>query len=290
MRRRAAIAGCCVALGLASGCGGIRLRRDRANDSPAAIAQRQQASLEATEAMDHNDYGHARAILEKLVAQTPRSAELHYRLGKVEQVQGDLPASEASYLRALAFDRQYVGALVGLGQIDYRLNRPGPALKRFDEALEIEPRQAEAHLARGLSLEALGRKGDAMAAYFRALELDPGSTAAIIRVATLQLDRGQPDLALVRLNQAYEAAPDDPEVRLARGLALLASKRPSPAVVDLEFAAEKLPDRADVLLGLAQALEADRKPDRARQALERAIRLEPDSPVARELTERLLRR
>ena len=104
-----------------------------------------------------------------------------------------------------------------------------------------------------------------------------------------QKSPGKPDQALVRLDRANELLPDDPEIRYRRGLTLLALKKPKPAITDLVLAAEKAPERADILLGLAQALEADRQPERARQALERAIRLEPGSPLARDLSERLRR-
>ena len=289
MRRRAAIAGCCVALGLMPGCAGVRLRREGTVEPSAQSMGREDLSQMATLAMDKGNYAQAQADLERLVAQAPRSAELHFRLGKVMQFQREWPGAEAAFRRALGLDPNYVGALVGLGQIDARLGRPGDALKRFEKAIEVDPHQAQAHVARGQTLETLGRPADALAAYFRSLELDPTLTQAIVRIAALQLESGQPDQALVRLDQAHELEPEDPEVRYRRGMTLLALKRPRPAVADLTFAAEHGPARADVLFGLAQALEADRNPELARQALERAIRLQPDAPIARELSERLRR-
>lgn len=289
MRRRAVIAGGCIVLGLASGCAGWRSRREAANDSPAMAARRMELSQDATAAMDHGDLPRARAGLETLAAEQPRSAELHFRLGKVAQLQGDLGSAEVSYLRALSFDARYVGALIGLGQVQARLGRHADALERYETAIEGDPNQPEAHHARGQALEALGRTDDALAAYFRSLELDPGSAPAILRIAALQLARGQPDQALVRLDQAVDLAPDDPEARHHRGLAHLALKHNAAAIADLSFASTRLPDRADVLLHLAQSLEADRKPAEALQAVERSLRLHPDSPIARDLSERLRR-
>ena len=295
MRHRAVIAGwCCVAslgvgVGALPGCVGARLRREQAAETPAMASSRQELSQAATAAMDRGDYPLARSDLEQLVGQTPRSAELHYRLGKVMQLQGDLAASAESFSKALAIEPEYVGALVGLGQVDARLNRSNKALERFDAAIEVEPHQPEAHFARGQALEVLGRPDEALAAYFRSLELNPGSAPAILRVAALQLDRGQPDQALVRLERANELDPDDAEIRFRRGLAHLALNHSRLAVQDLAFAAEKLGDRADVYLGLAQALEVDRQPAQARLAADRALRLEPNSAVARDLSERLHR-
>ena len=291
MRQRALITGwCCVAsLGVIPGCVAARHRREQAAESPAVVSVRQELSQAATAAMDRGDYPLARADLEQLAAQVPRSAELHYRLGKVLQLQGDLGAAAESYRKALVIEPEYVGALIGLGSVDARLNRFSEALTRFDTAIEVDPHQPEAHFARGQALEALGRPDDALAAYFRSLELNPGSAPAQSRVATLQLDRGQPDQALVRLDRANELAPDDAEIRFRRGLAHLALNHPRLAVRDLNFASEKLGDRADVFVWLAKALEGDRQPALARVAAERALRLEPNSAVARDLTERLQR-
>ena len=94
MRHRAVIAGGCLVLGLASGCAGWRSRRDAANDSPAVVARRMELSQDATAAMDHGDLPRARAGLETLAAESPRSAELHFRLGKVAQLQADFGAAE----------------------------------------------------------------------------------------------------------------------------------------------------------------------------------------------------
>ena len=289
MGRRAVIAGCCVALGLMPGCAGVRLRREAAVEASAQSPSRQELSHSATVAMDNRDYARARADLELLLAQSPRSAELHFRLGKVLQFQDDLVEAESEYRKALGLDSHYVGALVGLGQIDARLGRPAEALHRFEKAIEVDPHQPEAHFARGQTLEVLGRPADALAAYFRSLEIDSNLAPAIVRVAAIQLDRGQPDQALVRLDQANELVPEDPEIRYRRGLTQLALKRPAPAIADLSFAAEHAPDRADVLVGLARALEANRQPEQARLALEKALRLQPESPLARELSERLRR-
>jgi tetratricopeptide (TPR) repeat protein len=224
-----------------------------------------------------------------LLRQSPGSAELHFRLGKVLQYQDKPELAEAEYTKALKLDPSYVGALVGLGQVDARLGRHEEALARFEKAIDVDPRQPEAHLGRGGTLEVLNRPVDALAAYFRALELDPSLAPAMVRVAVLQLDRGQADQALVRLDQADLLTPDDPEIRYHKGLTLLALKQTKRAIDDLSFAANHAPNRADILVGLARAFEADRQPDRARIALDQALRLQPELPIARELSERLRR-
>ncbi len=292
MRQRAVSAGWrCVlvgVLGVVPGCAAARHRREQA-ESPAVVSMRQEISQAATAAIDRGDFPQARTDLEQLAAQTPKSAEVHFRLGKVLQLQNDFAGASEEFRKALAIEPEYVGALIGQGQVDAQLNKPGEALERFDTAIEIDPHQPEAHLARGQTLEALGRPDEALAAYFRSLELNPGSAPALYHVAALQLGRNQPDQALVRLERANELAPDDAEIRFRRGLAYGMLKKPHLAVQDLTFAATKLGDRADVLVALAKALEADHNPTEARLVAERALKLDPNSAVIADPATRIQR-
>jgi tetratricopeptide (TPR) repeat protein len=287
MGRRAVIAGCCIALTLGAmpGCAGVRLRREGGVEPSGQGPSRQDLSHAATVAMERRDFTQARLDLELLLQQSPRSAELHFRLGKVLQFQDRPIEAEAEYKKALGLDPHYVGALVGLGQVDARLERHQDALTRFEKAIEVDPHQAEAHLARGKTLEVLNRPGDALAAYFRALELEPSLAEAMVRVAVLQFDREQFVQALVRLEQADRLVPEDPEIRYRKGLTLLALNQTKPAIDDLSFAAKHAPERADILVGLARAFEKDRQPEQARLALEQAHRLQPDLPIARDLSD-----
>jgi len=239
--------------------------------------------------MDRHDYVQARVDLEELIKQSPGSAELHFRLGKVLQFEERPIEAEAEYHKALKLDPSYVGALIGLGQVDARLGRPEGALARFEKAIDVDPHQPEAHLARGRTLEVLHRPVDALAAYFRALELDPSMAPAMVRVAALQLDRGQADQALVRLDQANLLVPDDPEIHYRKGMTLLALKQNRRAIEDLSFAAQHAPENAEFLIGLARAFDADRQPEQARIALDKALQLQPDLPIASDLTEKLRR-
>ena len=267
MRRRAVVAGCCFALGLAPGCAAARLRHERSAESPAGprAGERAQPGGHRGDGPGRLRPGPGRPGASRRPGPPVGRAPFPVRQGRCSS-RGTSPAPRPRIAGPWGSTPNYVGALVGLGQIDAQLGRPAEALKRFEMAIEVDPHQAEAHFARGQTLEALGRPDDALAAYFRSLELNPASTPTIVRVAALQLGRDQADQALVRLDQAVEIDPEDPEVRFRRGLAQLALKRPNLAVADLAFAAGRQPERPDVLFALAQALEADHKPDQARRS------------------------
>ena len=288
MRRQALIAGCGAALLALSGCAVFR-PRDRTDAYVSQSPQVQALSQNAQAAIDRHDYESARVDLVNLVSQVPRSAEAHHRLGRVLQLQGRLEEAAAAYHRALELDREYVGALIGLGQIEAQLGQADSALQRFELAIEIDPNQSEAHFSQGRVFEAVGRFDDALSAYFRALELDTGSVAIGLRVATLQLARHQTEQALARLDQILESSPDDPEAHHQRGLAYLALKHPAQAVTDLQFAAKRFPRRADVLYHLALAYDGDHKTKQALDAAEGALKLAPGFAEAKALTAKLRR-
>jgi tetratricopeptide (TPR) repeat protein len=289
MRRRAAIAGWGAALLALAGCALARSRVDPAAPSPAQTARQQQLSQDAQAAIDRRDYQQALALLGQLVAEAPQSPEVRHRLAKVFQLQGQLAEAEAEYRRALALDPEYVGALIGLGEIEAAYGRLDAALQRFDLAIEIDPREPEGHYGQGRVFELLRRTDDALAAYFRSLELDPAQAAVNLRVAALQLARREPDQALRRLDQVVELTPNDPEAHHLRGLTHLSLKHYPQAVADFQFAARRLPNRPDVFSHLALALDADHQRGLALQAAEHALRLAPNDAVARDLSRRLRR-
>ena len=275
MRRWPVIAGYGGALLVLAGCALIHPRDEGPLAPSSRSAHYQQLSRVAQAAIDRRDYEAARADLEQLASESPRSAEVHHRLGRVFQLQGRLVEAEAAYRRALEIEPEYVRALIGLGEVEAQLGRPGSALKRFEEAIEIDPHEPDAHLAEGRVLEVLGRPNEALACYFRGLERDPIAAPVILRIATLQLARNEPEQALARLDQVIGLTPDDPEAHHQRGLAHLALKHPAQAVDDLRFAAQRLPQHPEVFYHLALALDADHKAGPAREAAERALRLAP---------------
>jgi tetratricopeptide (TPR) repeat protein len=258
-RCRAAIAAGGAALLALAGCATIRSRNDSAAFASIQTDRQQQMSLSAQVAIDHHNYDQALALLSQLAVEIPQSPEIQNRLAKVLQVQGRLAEAEVMFRRALALDPEYVGALIGLGEVEAATGRLDPALRRFDLAIEINPRDPAGHFGQGRIFELQGRSDDALAAYFRALHLDPAQAVVNLRVATLQLARQEPDQALRRLDQVLEMIPDDPEAHHLRGLAHMTLRHYPEAVTDFRFAAQRLPHRSDVAGHLTQALAASQR-------------------------------
>jgi tetratricopeptide (TPR) repeat protein len=272
-----------------AGCGSFALRRnfERGSPAPEQAARAQQISEHAQNAMDQGNYEQARLDLLQLVSHSGGSAEANQRLGTVLLLEGCLAEAETYFRAALERDRDYVEALIGLGQVEAQRGDTASALKRFETAIELDPHRSKGHFCLGRLLDATGKTDEGLAEYFRALESEPNNPEIILRIAAIQLARHQPDQALSRLDQVVELAPDNGEAHDLRGRSHLTLRHFPQAIEDFRAAASRLLNRPDLYYHLALALEADHKPADALRAAEQALRLAPDFADARGLSQRL---
>jgi len=189
-------------------------------------------------------------------------------------------------------------------------------------ALQIDPKFAEAY---GLLGRIEMQAGDFRAAYGaleKAVELDPGMITAQVALGKLLLVSGQPDKAMEKAELALAKDPADPEALMLKGTVFLAQKdlgsasrifegllqkgvktpelylalataharandlpRAEKALLD-GIAANK--DSAALHLGLARFYSNAKKPDQAASAMRRVIELEPNQPMHRFLLASLL--
>ena len=82
------------------------------------------------------------------------------------------------------------------------------AMEAAERAIELEPRLAEAHVARGAALR-VGRNPGARAAYEQAIELRPDDPTVHYRFARFLVLEGEKREAIRHYERAFELAPDD---------------------------------------------------------------------------------
>ncbi len=129
-----------------------------------------------------------------------------------------------------------------LGRAGDALARPGgaaAALEAADEAIDLDPERADAHVLRARALARLGWRDDALEAWDRAFSIEPTLVADHVHG---DLDRRHPAVtsAVARWLGAARAATDDPAVAaLVEALAL-----PVPVDGPVPEALETLPSRA----------------------------------------------
>jgi adenylate cyclase len=158
------------------------------------------------------------------------------------------------FKRAVALDPKFAEAHAGLADVgssivQWLLVPPSEAgavrseaLAESEEALRLDPSLAEAHVARGNVLAALGRASEADESFRRGIELGPGSRDAHYAFgrflfaqkrfpesarAFQEAARINPDDydSLTLLSMPYERMGEEPKAREARKLSLEASER-----------------------------------------------------------------
>jgi tetratricopeptide (TPR) repeat protein len=77
-------------------------------------------------------------------------------------------------------DHDKVSVLLGKGQTLMRLDRPTEALDAFDEALAIDPANADIYVKKGTALERMKKLDEAIACYDRAIAADESMTLAYL--------------------------------------------------------------------------------------------------------------
>lgn len=79
-----------------------------------------------------------------------------------------------------ADDRDKLTVLLSKGQTLMRLNRPAEALEVFDDALAIDPENAEVYVKKGTALERMKKLDEAIACYDRAIAANGSLTLAYL--------------------------------------------------------------------------------------------------------------
>jgi arylsulfatase A-like enzyme len=107
---------------------------------------------------------------------------LRYKLGKTGEALEWLQKGTQAFPRSPALRHRK-------GRLLLRLKRPEEAMRELQEAVSLEPRFLDAHLALGEAYEAQGRRDDAQKSYRRVSEIGPLSDEA--KEATKAVDRLQ---------------------------------------------------------------------------------------------------
>jgi tetratricopeptide (TPR) repeat protein len=167
-------------------------------------------------------------------------------------------------------------ALRGLGRYRDSLAAGENALAVCDQAVTLDPGNANAHLAKGAALRAVGRHQDALAACDRASALSPGNSNAHVARAITLLDLGRYDEALAACDRAIRLNPLNLSAHGNRGVTLHAQGRHRDALAAYDEAAALAPLNAAVLEHKGIVLAATGDLDRALAEFDSARRMNPN--------------
>ena len=248
----------------------------------------------------------ARTLVEDGLALHPDSADLHYYLGNLQHLQGDLPAAVQSLQRALALAPAHAGVHRNLSAIACEEHRLEDALRHHAAAQPSGPADIVRVMQLSAALHGAGFREQATECARQAAEIEPASPQAQQHRALLQqlyepkpgapagleadlyanlgaalLLEGRPAAAAEACERAAALNPRHVEARTTLGRAQLNLGHRETACDSFTAALATAPDHADALIGLAEALEARGLYAEALPCRERIAQLHPTEVVAR---------
>lgn len=123
-------------------------------------------------------------ILNGLCAQPPKAAVNAYKKGMMLKDKGMYAESLQSFRNALSFYKKYDSALVEMGNIYFKGNKPDSAALYFGKALVINPKQANAYTGFGnINRDVKANYDEALKNYYAAIRYDSSNKETFYSIA-----------------------------------------------------------------------------------------------------------
>jgi eukaryotic-like serine/threonine-protein kinase len=160
------------------------------------------------------------------------------------------------------------------------------AIQAYDQAIAVQPNDAEAHAGRCEAFNQLEQPEDAIVSCNDALAYRPNYPEALWSLGNARLLQKRPYDALKLYEDVTEKQPDFAPGWVKRGVALQALGRSAEALVALDQAIKLERDSAEAWVTKGEALLNLQRYDAALTALTKAVQLQPNDPVAVQLKQK----
>ncbi len=166
-------------------------------------------------AIDRGDLSNAGRLSNQAINQGLRHPIVFNARGLALQASGYHQEALKDFEAAAAMLPRNPTLLNAMGVSLLSLTRVPEALKHFDAALAVDPRHAPSHFRRGLAQALLGDHDLAETSYKKALALDPNHADAIASLASIAARKRQNELARQLAQRALSLKPGDPTATYA---------------------------------------------------------------------------
>ncbi|WP_439115354.1 XrtA/PEP-CTERM system TPR-repeat protein PrsT [Hydrogenophaga sp.] len=214
------------------------------------------------------------AALEKKRATDPMPVHLR---GRALLMRNDQAGARAAFERAQSIDPEYFAATAALAALDVVDGKPQEAQKRFEAAVQRNPKNAPALMALAeLKLGAGGSKDEVADLIRKAVDAAPTDKAPRLMLAEHYLRQHDAKNALSTAQAAVAARPDAPELLDALGRAQTANGEHNQALSSFNKMVGLLPGSPLPYVRMATAHSANQDSPAAMQSLRRALEIQPD--------------
>lgn len=185
---------------------------------------------------------------------------------------------------ALAAAPTFAPALLLKARLAGEAGRYPEAISIADDVLARDPRNFVAWAIKGIALAAGGAEpAQAMDAFKRSIEINPRYVYSYTAIMTLAQRQGDMKTFEAQAAALKKALPNHPVARFYEAQVLLYQREYGKAREIVQALLRRSPESVPVLQ-LAGAIELfDRKPVQAEQHLAKAVKLDPDAPLAKRL-------
>jgi uncharacterized protein YjbI with pentapeptide repeats/tetratricopeptide (TPR) repeat protein len=226
-----------------------------------------------------SDYESAIADLNDAIRLDQGSAAAFYARGLAYHAKSSSSLALKDFLQAVRLDNNWPVSSEATAT-------DGPAefehlIFDLDLALQLDPKNYVALIARGLAYDSVGRDyGRAIADYDRVLASEPDNFYAMVGRGRAHGESDKPDLAAIDLNNAIRLRPADVPALVERGKILMKMNREDLAIKDFTLVLSLDPKNLFVLLDRSSAFLSRDEFDSAIRDLDEAVTIDKGSDLA----------
>ena len=223
-----------------------------------------------------NDLDASLKVVARIEAKKKADALPHLLRGRILRLAKNTDGARASFNKALELQPTYFPAVVELAKIDIADGKPDQAVRRYEDALRREPKNAGAMLALADLKQKGGAKPDEIETLLEAaVAANPVNADARLVLINYRLSQRRNKEALAAATDAVGVLPNDLRLLEVLGRSQLAAGDGQQAVRTFRRLADEATVTPDVLLRLAAYYRAAGKPAVAGEMLQRAAQLAP---------------
>jgi len=220
-------------------------------------------------------FSQAEAYYKKALQLAPGEVQVRHRLASLYQQDNRCQDAIPEFKKVIATAPDYFASYNNLANCWLSLNRPEPAVKLYQEAIQLAEYPGEYHFYHhlGIALVAAHRVEESKAAFLIETALNPDFPDAHLNLGNIYLLEKNFERALEEYRDVLSIDPDSPEGNINLGELYLLIKQPEVALQFFEHYAELKPDSGKGHYFLSLCYEKLGEKDKAWEEMDKSLKL-----------------